>query len=98
MRIDSTYGTQQAAETNSSPKPASTAAESAAVHALAEDQAQLSGTHVQVGALVTQALQLPEVRQEKVAALRHAVEGGSYRPAVEKVAHAVIAHISGAAA
>jgi flagellar biosynthesis anti-sigma factor FlgM len=98
MRIDSNYGTQQAAETSSSPQPATTAAQSAGAHALAEDQAQLSGTHVQAATLVSQTLKLPEVRQERVAALRQALAGGRYHPAADEVAHAVLTHISGAAA
>lgn len=98
MRIDSNYGSQPAVETKSSPQPPTDAAQSAGVHALAEDQAQLSGTHVQAATLVSQTLQLPEVRQERVAALRQALAGGSYHPAPDAVAHAVLTHISGAAA
>ena len=62
--------------------------------ALGEDSAQLSGAHVQVQALVAQALQFPEVRQEKVAALRQAILNGSYQPASQQVAGAVFAHLA----
>jgi flagellar biosynthesis anti-sigma factor FlgM len=62
--------------------------------ALGEDSAQLSGAHVQVQALVAQALQFPEVRQEKVAALRQAVLSGSYQPTSQQVAGAVLAHLA----
>lgn len=61
--------------------------------ALGEDQAQLSGGHAQVQALVAQALQFPEVRQEKVNALRQALQGGSYQPSSKQVAEAVFAHL-----
>ena len=56
---------------------------------LGEDQAQLSGLHVQVQALAAQASQLPEIRQEKVSALRQAVLDGSYRPSADQVAQAI---------
>jgi flagellar biosynthesis anti-sigma factor FlgM len=60
--------------------------------ALGEDQAQLSGTHAQVQALVGQALQLPEIRQEKVQALRQAVVAGKYQPSASDVAGALLAN------
>jgi anti-sigma28 factor (negative regulator of flagellin synthesis) len=47
-----------------------------------------------VQALVAQALQFPEVRQEKVAALRQAVLSGSYQPTSQQVAGAVLAHLA----
>lgn len=99
MRIDSSYATQPTVETNSSPQPSTAAAGSAATRSPVDDQTQLSGAHAQAASLVTQTLQLPEVRQERVAALRQAVAGGSYRPASESVAHAMLSHmISGVAA
>jgi len=59
------------------------------------DEAQLSGTHVQVQALAAQATQLPEIRQEKVTALRQVVLGGSYQPGAEQVATALFEHMAG---
>jgi flagellar biosynthesis anti-sigma factor FlgM len=56
---------------------------------LGEDQAQLSGLHAQVQALAAQAAQLPDVRQEKVSALRQVVIGGSYKPSANQVAQAI---------
>lgn len=58
-----------------------------------EDQAQLSGGHVLVQALAAQASQLPELRQEKVSALRQAVQSGDYQPDPEQVAGALISHL-----
>lgn len=54
-----------------------------------EDQAQLFGTLAQVQVLATQGSQLPEVRAEKVNALRQVVESGSYQPSSHQVAGAL---------
>jgi len=98
MRIDLHYGPQQAAETQRNSAPEGTAVNSAS-RGPAEDHTQLSGAHIQVAALAAQAAQLPEVRQERVHALRQAVESGSYHADPEKVADALAAHmISGPAA
>jgi flagellar biosynthesis anti-sigma factor FlgM len=56
---------------------------------LAPDQAQLSTAHAQVQALAAQVVQLPELRQERVVALRQTVQNGSYRPSSEQVAQAI---------
>lgn len=58
-----------------------------------EDQAQVSGTHMLVQALAAEATQLPEVRQEKVSALRQAVQSGDYSPDPEQVADALFSHL-----
>lgn len=98
MRIDTNQTAQPLAESNRSgnSNPASVdtrASTSSASAALGEDSAQLSGAHVQVQALVAQALQFPEVRQEKVNALRQSVLGGSYQPSASQVAEAVLGHM-----
>ncbi|HEY1271181.1 MAG TPA: flagellar biosynthesis anti-sigma factor FlgM [Terriglobales bacterium] len=59
-----------------------------------EDQAQLSGAHVQVAALAAQASQLPEIRQERIQALRDAVESGHYRADAQKIAGALVEHLA----
>jgi flagellar biosynthesis anti-sigma factor FlgM len=95
MRIDSSQTPQPLREGgrtgNSSPGSAGTRASGG--DALGQDSAQLSAPHVQVQTLVKQALQFPEIRQEKVSALRQAVLGGSYQPDARQVAEAVFAHI-----
>jgi flagellar biosynthesis anti-sigma factor FlgM len=58
-----------------------------------EDQAQLSGTLAQLQGLATQGSQLPEVRAEKVNALRQVVESGSYQPSSAQVAGALFDHM-----
>ena len=62
---------------------------------LGEDQAQLSGAHAQVQALAAQALQFPEIRQEKVNALRQVVLEGAYQPSSQQVVNALFDHLLG---
>jgi flagellar biosynthesis anti-sigma factor FlgM len=98
MRIDLNQGTQPAAEeTNqTATQKVRTAAAQANGHSLSlgEDQAQLSGAHTQVQALAAQAAQLPEVRQEKVQALRQAIGAGRYHVSPEKVADAMLGQMT----
>jgi len=103
MRIDLNQGTQAVPESNrTSGEGSSAAGATAASHGLGEvlgqDQAQLSGAHVQVEALAAQAAQLPEAREERVAALRQAVTSGQYHPDPEQVAGAVFEHMIAPAA
>ena len=94
MRIDPNYGPQSAQESNRVSAQNSVAGgSSSANNALGEDQAQLSGAHVQVQALAAQASQLPEIREERVHALRLAVESGQYRADPETTAGAIFAHM-----
>ncbi len=100
MRIDQNQGPQQLTETNrNSAQTASGSAVSASNAYEAEDQTELSGAHTQVQALVAQASQLPEVREERVHALRQAIQGGHYDPSPEKVAGALFTNmVAGSAA
>jgi flagellar biosynthesis anti-sigma factor FlgM len=103
MRIDLNLNnnSQPLTETGrTSAQNARTAGSSSASHAPGgEDQAELSGTLVQVQALVAQASQLPDVRTERIHALRLAIQSGQYQSSPEKVAGAVFAHmIAGSAA
>ncbi len=96
MRIDLNHEPQPLAETNRSSAQSTTAAAARASASQVlggEDQAELSGAHAQVQALVAQASQLPEVRQERVQALRLAVERGGYSTSPEAVASALVAHM-----
>jgi flagellar biosynthesis anti-sigma factor FlgM len=93
MRIDLNQGTQQASESDRSSAQSAAPASSSSLTGLGEDQAQLSGAHTQVEALATQAAQLPEVRQERVQALRQAIQGGRYSTSSEQVAGAVFEHM-----
>jgi len=101
MRIDLNHGPQSSIETNRSGTQSTGAAASSSANRVVsgEDQAELSGAHAQVQALVAQASQLPEIRQERVHALRQAVQSGHYQPSPEQVAGAMFAHmIAGPAA
>jgi len=101
MRIDLNHGPQTLPEPNrSSPQNAGAAGgASSSTAASGEDQAVLSGAHAQVQSLVAQAFQLPEVREERVLALRQAIQSGHYESSPEKVAGAMFAHmIAGPAA
>jgi flagellar biosynthesis anti-sigma factor FlgM len=90
MRIDFNSGTQAAQETKDARLPGTAGKSSAGTHELGEDQAQLSGGQVQIQALAAQALQIPEIRQERVQALRQAIQSGQYHPDPEKVASRVM--------
>jgi len=92
MRIDLNHEPQQVSETNLT-NAQNVSTRSSAGNGLGDDQAQLSGAHAQVEALAAQASQLPEVRQERVQALRQAVQGGQYHASPEQVAGAMFAHL-----
>ncbi len=92
MRIDSSYAPQPAPENSRS--SAQSSATRLEQNQMAEDQAQLSGSHAsQVQTLAAQASQLPEIREEKVQALRQAVASGNYHPPAQKVALAMMANM-----
>jgi flagellar biosynthesis anti-sigma factor FlgM len=94
MRINLTSGSQPAAELNrTNARDSAVSSRASTTSALGEDQAQLSGAHIQVEALAAQAAQLPEIREQRVQELRHAVESGHYRPSADQVAGAVFAHM-----
>jgi flagellar biosynthesis anti-sigma factor FlgM len=100
MRIDSSQGPQPPPESGpiSAQNPAATRSSAWNIASVGEDQAQLSGAHVQAEALATQASQLPEagqeqVRQGRVAALRQAVLSGQYQASPESVAGAMFDHM-----
>ncbi|MGB8061571.1 MAG: flagellar biosynthesis anti-sigma factor FlgM [Candidatus Sulfotelmatobacter sp.] len=95
MRIDLNYAAQAAPESDRTRPRSTTAAgnPSAAKTVSGADQAQLSGAHTQVEALAAQASQLPEAREQRVQALRLAVDRGQYQPDPQKVAGALVAHM-----
>jgi len=94
MRIESKQNAQALAEErNGSLALASADLRGAASGSRGEDHRQFSGGHVQVQALVAQALQFPETRQAKVNALRQVVQEGSYQPNSGQVADALFTHL-----
>ncbi len=102
MRIDTNQGAQPLPDTQRSSEQASAknaaSASPGLSNPLGEDQAELSGIHVQVQALVAQAAQLPETSREKVNALRQAVVSGTYQPRPDQVAAALFANMAKLAA
>jgi flagellar biosynthesis anti-sigma factor FlgM len=91
MRISTDHGSQPLPESgraNTQKAPENVQASGSG--SLGADQAQLSGVGAQVTVLTAQALQLPEVRQARVQALRQAVEAGSYAPDPRAVAGALL--------
>lgn len=93
MRIDGNQGAQALPESSRSGNQGPASGGAAVNNPLGEDQAQLSGTHLQAQALAAQALQFPEIRQEKVNALRQVILDGGYQVSSEQVAEAVFAHM-----
>jgi flagellar biosynthesis anti-sigma factor FlgM len=92
MRVNLNQAAQTVAESNNANSAArnnQTSTDSVLGGTLGEDQAQLSGVHVQVQALAAQAAQLPEVRQGRVNALRQVVSEGNYHPSSDEVAQAM---------
>jgi flagellar biosynthesis anti-sigma factor FlgM len=91
MRIDLQPGPQAASgAAQSGAQNSSAANRSDSPLELGQDQAQLSGAHIQAQALAAQALQLPDVRAGKIQALREAVHRGSYRTDPEQTAGALV--------
>jgi negative regulator of flagellin synthesis FlgM len=56
----------------------------------AEDRTTLAFDHANISALVSQAVASPEVRQDKVDALRQAISSGEYKVDPGKVADAML--------
>jgi len=99
MRIDLNHEPQPIPESNRSGAPSAAAASHSVGSTVKEDQAQFSGAHVQVEALAAQVLRLPEVREERVRALRQAIQSGQNPASPGKVASALFVHmIAGPAA
>ena len=90
MRIDFHYGPQIKDTDLSTTRTAASPANSAGGASQPEDEAVLSRSHVQVQSLAAQALQLPEVRSERVQALREAVRSGKYQSDAKQIAGAML--------
>ena len=94
MRINSDHGAQPLSESDrASAQSTHTAGGGQTSSVLGQDLAQFSGSHAQVQALAAQVTQLPEIRTERVTALRQAVLSGNYDPGTQEVAQAVFSHL-----
>lgn len=59
---------------------------------LGEDKTTLSGDSASVKALTAKAMQSAEIRQDKVEALRQAIQNGDYKIEPDKIAEAMMRH------
>jgi len=81
-RLPESYGTEGRTKSGTGAKGASGGA--------ASDQAHFSSEHQRVQRLEASTGNLPEVRKEKVEALRQAVASGTYAPSAEQIAGAMM--------
>jgi flagellar biosynthesis anti-sigma factor FlgM len=81
-RLPESYGTEGRTKSGTAAKGASGGA--------AADQAHFSSEHQRVQRLEASAGQMPEVRKDKVEALRKAMASGTYAPSAEQIAGAML--------
>ena len=93
MRIDlnitGAQGSNQAPRTNQGKEPANSAARTT------EDAARFSSGRTSVHALSAAVQQMPEIRQERVAALAEMIKSGNYKVDSAQVAGALITQTAG---
>jgi flagellar biosynthesis anti-sigma factor FlgM len=90
MRIDLSGNVGQTADAGQAGKPGSRAALGGGSAVVAVDRAQLSTDQVKIQALSAAVLQLPEIRQDKVAALAEQVKKGAYQVGAPQTAEALL--------
>jgi negative regulator of flagellin synthesis FlgM len=88
MRIDLTNISFHGVEREDKTRKAGSKAPSTNV----EDKASLSVDSLSVSALEAQAMNAPEIRQDKVEALRQSIQNGEYKVEPEKIARAILEH------
>lgn len=86
--------TDQAKNAKKPAAPSSGAKSDSAASVHTGDTIQISGQHAQVQHLAAQVEKVPEVRAERVAPLKTAVQKKTYRPDSGKVADAMLAEHS----
>jgi flagellar biosynthesis anti-sigma factor FlgM len=90
MRIDLNANVGQTPDAGQAGKAGSRAALGTGSEGLQVDSTQLSTDQVKVQALSTAVLQLPEIRQDKVAALAEQVQKGNYQVGSQQTAEALL--------
>jgi flagellar biosynthesis anti-sigma factor FlgM len=90
MRVDLNANVGQTADAGQAGKAGSRAVSDAGSAGLEGDSAQLSTDQTRVNALSTAALQLPEIRRDKVAALAEQVQNGNYQVGAQQTAEALL--------
>jgi len=98
MRIDLNPNISQTPDAAESTKAGLQSSSGAVPGELAADVARLSPDYVRAQALTAAVSQLPEVRQDKVAALTQLVRSGHYAVSPEQTAEALLSHMAGIAA
>jgi flagellar biosynthesis anti-sigma factor FlgM len=93
MRIDLNALIPEAPDPGQSTKSGSRVASSTSGGEGLGDTAKLSQDQGRVQQLASQVNQLPEIRQDKVAALQRVIEEGSYRVTPEQAAEALLTAI-----
>lgn len=66
------------------------AASTSQVHGVEEDTTSLSYGRANVGTLTSQALSSPDLRQDKIDALRQAISSGQYKAEPQQIAEAML--------
>ena len=97
MRIDLNLGNSPAVDSTQPVKPEASGSAAKSSN-LAADVANPSADYMRAQALTAGLSQLPEVREEKVAALAEKVQNGSYAVSPEQTAEALMSHMAGRAA
>ena len=90
MRIDLNANVGQTADAGPAGKAGSRAVSGAGSAIPETDSTQLSTDQVKVQALGAAVLQLPEIRQDKVAALAEQVRKGTYQVTAQQTAEALL--------
>lgn len=98
MRIDLSNNNPLQADLASSVRPGTRADASVANSGTASNSTELSSNHLSAAALTAAVGQVPEVRQEKVAALAGQVRSGTYQVSAEQTADAMLSEMQGSQA
>jgi len=98
MRIDLNSNISQTPDPGESSKPGLQSPSGPAPSESAADVAKLSRDYVRAQALTESVNQVPEIRQEKVAALAQLIRNGNYAVTPEQTAAALLSHMAGRAA
>jgi flagellar biosynthesis anti-sigma factor FlgM len=94
MRIDLNPSIGQTPDPGESNKPGLRSSSGPASGDLAGDVAKLSPDYVRAQVLTEAVNQLPEIRQEKVAALAQLIRSGNYAVTSEQTAAALLSHMA----
>ena len=87
MRIDLNNISLQGLERDDKPRKAGSKAPSTPN---VEDKASLSVDTLSISSLEARAMSVPQIRQDKVEALRQSIQNGEYKVEPEKIAQAIL--------